>query len=153
MNPTAKRLLEAFDQVQRNAVDLETLLVLAGAGGQRALAQQALAEMLQRGWLRHAESSETYVRTEEGRLALAGPLDITLYTRQGCHLCEEAKRQIAPLIAQFHAKLLEVDVDSDPTLHQLYTNDVPVIFLGSRKVAKHRLNLAQFRRQLERAGR
>ena len=81
----------------------------------------------------------------------AAEIEVTLYTRKGCHLCEEAKAQIAPLLREFGARLREVDIDSDEQLRALYDLDVPVIFLGTRKVAKHRVDLAQFRRQLERA--
>jgi len=89
-----------------------------------------------------------YAHAEDQRLAAAGPRDVTLYTRSGCHLCEEAKRAIAPLLAEFGARLLEVDIDADPILRERYTDDVPVIFLGARKAAKHRVDLKQFRRQL-----
>ena len=92
-------------------------------------------------------------RTEDERLAAAGPRDVTLYTRSGCHLCEEAKRAIAPLLAEFGARLREVDIDADPILRERYTNDVPVIFVGSRKAAKHRVDLKQFRSQLAQASR
>ena len=78
-------------------------------------------------------------------------IEVTLYTRKGCHLCEEAKAQMAPLLREFGARLREVDIDADESLRALYDVDVPVIFLGDRKVAKHRLDLAQFRRQLESA--
>ena len=81
----------------------------------------------------------------------AAAIEVTLYTRAGCHLCEEAKAQIAPLLREFSVQLREVDIDADPALHEQFTNDVPVIFLGAQKVAKHRVDLAQFRRQLERA--
>jgi glutaredoxin len=81
------------------------------------------------------------------------PLEVTLYTRRGCHLCEEAKQQMAPLLAEFGATLRELDVDSDPALAARYTNDVPVVFLGARKVAKHRVDLVQLRRQLADAAR
>jgi glutaredoxin len=80
----------------------------------------------------------------------AAPIEVTLYTRAGCHLCEEAKAQIAPLLREFGAQLREVDIDADPALREQYTNDVPVIFLGSQKVAKHRVDLDQLRRQLAR---
>lgn len=76
------------------------------------------------------------------------PLVVTLYTRPGCHLCDEAKQQMAPLLAEFGATLREVNIDSDPALRAQFTNDVPVIFLGDRKIAKHRVNLDQLRRQL-----
>lgn len=78
----------------------------------------------------------------------AEPLEVTLYTRPGCHLCDEAKSQIAPLLAEFGAQLREVNIDADPLLHERYNLDVPVIFLADRKIAKHRLDLSQFRRQL-----
>ena len=78
---------------------------------------------------------------------------MTLYTRPGCHLCEEAKSLIAPLLAEFGARLREVNIDSDPQLHERYNLDVPVIFLGDRKVAKHRVDSAQLRRLLVEARR
>jgi glutaredoxin len=85
---------------------------------------------------------------EDERLARAGPRDVTLYTRPGCHLCEEAKAAILPLLSEFGAALHEVNVDDDPILRERYGWDVPVIFLGARKAAKHRVNLEKFRRQL-----
>jgi len=75
-------------------------------------------------------------------------LQITLYTRPGCHLCEEARQQMAPVLVEFGAELLEINIDADPALRDLYSNDVPVIFLGARKIAKHRVDLVQLRRQL-----
>ena len=76
------------------------------------------------------------------------PLEVTLYTRPGCHLCDEAKWRIEPLLAEFGARLREVNIDADPELHERYNLDVPVIFLADRKIAKHRIDPSQFRRQL-----
>lgn len=81
------------------------------------------------------------------------PLEVTLYTRPGCHLCDEAKLRIAPLLAEFGARLREVNIDADPELHERYNLDVPVIFLADRKIAKHRVDPSQFRRQLREARR
>jgi glutaredoxin len=85
---------------------------------------------------------------EDVHLAGAGPREVTLYTRPGCHLCEEAKAEIAPLLREFGASLREVNIDEDSVLRERYGWDVPVIFLGARKVAKHRVHVEQFRRQL-----
>ena len=79
-------------------------------------------------------------------------LVVTLYTRPGCPLCDEAKLQIAPLLAEFRVHLREINIDADPKLREQYNVDVPVIFLGDRKVAKHRVDLRQFRHQLMEAG-
>jgi len=89
---------------------------------------------------------------EDGLLAAAGPRDLTLYSRPGCHLCEEMKKQVSPLISEFHALLREVNIDSDSILRERYNEEVPVLFLGSRKVAKYAVDVAQLRGQLERAG-
>jgi len=88
---------------------------------------------------------------EDCRIPGCGPRDITLYTRPGCHLCEEAKAAIAPLLREFGAVLREVNIDEDPVLKERYGWDIPVILIGQRKAAKHRVDLAQFRRQLEEA--
>jgi len=88
---------------------------------------------------------------EDARLAACGPRDVTLYSRPGCHLCEEAKAAIAPLLREFGAVLHEINVDEDAVLKESYGWDIPVIFIGSHKAAKHRVDLAQFRRQLEEA--
>jgi len=88
---------------------------------------------------------------EDVRLRTAGALEITLYTRPGCHLCEEAKAAIEPLVEEFGAHLREVNIDEDRDLTDRYGWDIPVLFVGTRKVAKHRVNLEQFRRCLEEA--
>ena len=90
---------------------------------------------------------------EDTRLAACGPRDLTLYSRPGCHLCEEAKAAIAPLLREFGAALREVNIDEDPVLQQRYGWDIPVIFIGPHKAAKHRVDLVQFRRQLGEAAR
>jgi len=89
---------------------------------------------------------------EDARLAASSARDVTLYTRPGCHLCDEAKSAIAPLLREFGAVLREVNIDADPVLKERYGWDIPVIFIGQRKAAKHRVDLEQFRRQLRDAG-
>ena len=88
---------------------------------------------------------------EDARLAAAGRREVTLYTRPGCHLCEEARTAVAPLLREFDAVLCEVNIENDAVLLQRYGCDIPVIFIGARKAAKHRVDLEQFRRQLEQA--
>ncbi|HET8924189.1 MAG TPA: glutaredoxin family protein [Candidatus Acidoferrum sp.] len=89
---------------------------------------------------------------EDSRLAGCGPRDVTLYTRPGCHLCEEAKAAIAPLLREVGAVLHEVNIHGNAVLEERYGNDIPVILIGQRKAAKHRVDVTQFRRQLQEAG-
>ena len=85
---------------------------------------------------------------EDARLAASGPRDVTLYTRRGCHLCEEAKNAMAPILREAHTVLREVNIEGDPVLEERYGVDIPVIFIGARKAAKHHVNVKQLRRQL-----
>lgn len=78
-------------------------------------------------------------------------MELTLYTRAGCQLCEEAKQRIAPLVREFGLALREVDVDTDPELAARFGQEVPVLFLEGRKVAKYKVDVKQFRRRLERS--
>jgi glutaredoxin len=137
-----RNILAAFDGLSGRAQSIAEL-------GDSAIVKEVVARLVERGWLRAAEMpAGAYARTEDGRLQLAAPRDVTLYSRPGCHLCEEAKAQIASSLEEFGARLTEINIDEDPQLRALYDYDVPVIFLGARKAAKHRVDLAQFRRQL-----
>jgi len=97
---------------------------------------------------RASEARSPQVHPEDARLAATGPCEVTLYTRPGCHLCEDAKAAIAPILREFEATLREVNIDGDPVLEDRYGWDIPVIFVGARKAAKHRVDIQQFRRQL-----
>jgi glutaredoxin len=149
MDSVAERVLKTYDELRRDTLDLHTLFELAGGNppAQREAVLDTVTQLVRQGLLREGDG-DFYTRTEDGRLAVAGPRDVTLYTRPGCHLCDEAKAVITPLLRDAGATLREVNIDDDPVLRERYTNDVPVIFLGSRKVAKHRVDAAQFRRQL-----
>jgi len=141
MDELERKILATFDAPGPRA---QTLAELGGA----SLVQEAVSRLVERGWLRAAEAPNTYVRTEDGRLQLVGPRDVTIYSRPGCHLCEEAKAQIAPPLKEFGARLTEINIDEDPELRARYGYDVPVLLIGARKAAKNRVDLAQFRRQL-----
>jgi glutaredoxin len=91
------------------------------------------------------------IASEAARLAAADALEVTVYTRPGCHLCDEAKAVITPLLREFHSHLREVNIDLDAELAEKYGWDIPVVFIGRHKAAKHRVDLAQFRRQLQEA--
>jgi glutaredoxin len=146
MDSLERSILAAFDRPGARVLPLADL-------GEPSAISDVVAKLVERGWLRATEEPNTYARTEDGRLQLAGPRDVTIYSRPGCHLCEEAKTQMEPLLREFGARLTEINIDEDAQLRARYDFDVPVIFLGSRKAAKHRVDLVQFRRQLRDASR
>ena len=73
---------------------------------------------------------------------------VTLYTRAGCHLCDDAKRVL--MDARHHAAFdyEEMDIDGDPELRRLYNDEVPVVAIGGVKAFKYRVDLKEFLRRL-----
>ena len=57
-------------------------------------------------------------------------LTVTLYMREDCHLCEQAKTDLESLQEEFPHRLVEVDIDSDSALQQKYLVEIPVIEVG-----------------------
>ena len=72
---------------------------------------------------------------------------ITLYTRNECHLCDEAKTAMMRHFPDLTIE--EVDVDTDPELIRLYGEEVPVGYLGETKVFKYHLDVKRLRRLLD----
>lgn len=58
---------------------------------------------------------------------------VTLYVRAGCHLCDEARASIAAVCAELRESFTEVDIDTDPTLQERFTHEVPVTFVDGRQ--------------------
>src|SRR5512141_1232020 len=73
-------------------------------------------------------------------------VDVTLYTRSECGLCDKAKAVIDQVVTSesLDIELHIVDVDGSPELRARYTNDVPVIEIAGAEVFRHRVDRAVF---------
>ena len=69
---------------------------------------------------------------------------VTLYTRVGCHLCDEAKE----ILRNHGLAPVEVDIDADPELRQRYTECVPVVVIDGRERFRGRVDEVLLRRLL-----
>jgi glutaredoxin len=76
---------------------------------------------------------------------------VCIYTRPGCHLCDEAKAEIARAGFSHLFDLEEINIDSDPRLATLYGYDIPVITIDGTHAFKHRLTAEDFSRALRNA--
>ena len=70
----------------------------------------------------------------------SGPMEIVLYGRPGCHLCDQARDLLVALLAQRRASgrpvpmLVERDIESDPSLARAFFTTIPVVELGGRRI-------------------
>ncbi len=79
---------------------------------------------------------------------------VVIYSRPGCHLCDEAKASMFSAGCDDDFTLEEVNIDEDPELKERYRFDIPVITIDGIKAFKHRVDSKEFKRKLRRiAGR
>jgi glutaredoxin-like protein DUF836 len=77
------------------------------------------------------------------------PPALRLLSRSGCHLCEEMKGVVGPLVLARGGALEVVDVDSDPALAARWGDEIPVLLDSEgRVVAKARDSAAQIASRL-----
>lgn len=69
---------------------------------------------------------------------------VVLYTRQGCHLCEDARE----LLRRAGLEPELVDIDADPALRQQFTECVPVVEIDGQIRFRGRVNELLLRRLL-----
>ena len=77
---------------------------------------------------------------------------VTLYTRLGCHLCEEAERVLRDeqAVTPFHLEL--VDIDRDPELARRYGVRVPVVAVDGRDLFEYEVPADLLRAHLGQVG-
>jgi glutaredoxin len=75
---------------------------------------------------------------------------ITLLTRTGCHLCDDARAAVHRVAADVGAPVQEQDVDADPDLRARYGDYVPVILIDGREHGYWRVEEPRLRAALAR---
>jgi len=73
---------------------------------------------------------------------------LTLYSRPGCHLCDDMKETIAHVARAVPLTLDVVDISMDATLEAAYGLEIPVLLVNGKKAAKHRIGVEELRRVL-----
>ncbi len=76
------------------------------------------------------------------------PIGLTLYSRPGCHLCEEMKEIVAPVARELGCPVTELDISGDPGLERRYGGEIPVLLVNGRKAFKYRLTERELRKRL-----
>jgi len=77
-------------------------------------------------------------------------MQLTLYGRKDCCLCDEMGEAVAVVAAERGIGLVKVDVDDDPALAGLYGDEVPVLCLGAQRIVSGRVSVRALRALLTR---
>ncbi len=80
---------------------------------------------------------------------------LTIYSRPGCHLCDEMKAVVHRAIGSIQEPITieEIDISTDPDLEARYGLEIPVLLVNGKKTAKYRITEPELTRILrDRAG-
>jgi glutaredoxin len=62
---------------------------------------------------------------------------VTLYTRPGCHLCDDARAALERVRAQAPFRLVEIDIERDDALHRAYLERIPVVEVDGEELFEY----------------
>ena len=74
---------------------------------------------------------------------------LTLYSKPGCHLCDEMKQVIERVGERIPLALEVIDISTDADLMARYGLEIPVLLIDGRKAAKYRLSAEELQRMCE----
>jgi glutaredoxin len=73
---------------------------------------------------------------------------VTLYARDGCHLCDDARAALERVRASHPFRLDEVDIEADDALHARYLERIPVVALDGEELFEYFVDEEALRRTL-----
>ena len=78
---------------------------------------------------------------------------LTIYSRPGCHLCDEMKAVVLRAARSVPLTVEEIDISLDAELDERYGSEIPVLMVDGKKAAKYRVTEEELARILDaRAG-
>jgi glutaredoxin len=77
-------------------------------------------------------------------------ITVDIYSRPGCHLCDEAKEIIERVRRRVAFDLRIIDVESDPALEKAYGEQIPVVMINGQKAFKYHVDEVQFEQRVKR---
>ena len=66
-------------------------------------------------------------------------MQLTLYSKPGCHLCEEVRRVLDEVQPTYGFAVEEVDITADADLFRRYRSEIPVLLRDGHEIARGRI--------------
>ncbi len=73
---------------------------------------------------------------------------VTIYSRPGCHLCDEMKAVVRRVAQSVPLQVEEIDISTSRDLEDRYGLEIPVLLVEGKKAAKYRIGEEELRRVL-----
>ena len=82
-------------------------------------------------------------------MRLKDQVQVILYSKPGCHLCEVMKKEMVKADCAELYTLREINIESDAELFARYRHDIPVLMIEGVEAFRHRLTADSFRAYLK----
>jgi glutaredoxin len=73
-----------------------------------------------------------------------------IYSRPGCHLCDDAKDIIERVRRRHVFELRIINIETDPQLEREYGEQIPVVLINGNKAFKYHVDEAEFEKKVKR---
>ena len=70
---------------------------------------------------------------------------VIVYSRPGCHLCDEAKIAIERAACDDAYSIEEINIETNQDLLRKYQFDIPVVTINGHEAFRHRVDSTKFR--------
>ena len=77
-------------------------------------------------------------------------IQIDIYSRPGCHLCDEAKDMIERVRLRFPFAVRIINIADDPELEKTYGEQIPVVLINGNKAFKYHVDEAELEKKVKR---
>ena len=81
---------------------------------------------------------------------MAAPIEVTVYGRPGCHLCEEAVQLLGKLSRRIPLTVRELNIEDDDELLGRYVFEIPVVLVAGVEIARAPIRQAALEQALRR---
>jgi len=75
---------------------------------------------------------------------------IEILTKRDCSLCDEAKKVVNRVLPDYPARLVMIDIESDPSLYEEFKERIPVIRINGEESFVYKTHEITLRHKLDR---
>lgn len=98
--------------------------------------------------MREGARPEGRTRDSSHAATVSAMVEVVLYSKPGCCLCEEVKAQIRKLARDHHFEWRELNILEDPDLRDRFAEKVPVVFINGQQAFEYTLDEKEFLKRL-----
>ena len=74
------------------------------------------------------------------------PVELTIYTREGCHLCDDMELALRECESELDFETRRVPIDNNKVLEEAYGTKVPVLVCGDEEICHYFLDMQALKR-------